>query len=437
MTRVDSISPGSPEIRLTRLDSGIRVVTEAMPALRSASVGFWVGTGSRDEPPELSGASHFLEHMLFKGTERRSAIEIAEAVESVGGDMNAFTSHEMTTYYVRIPDGCLELATDILSDIVWSPSIRGDELDAERQVILEEIGMRDDTPEDLVHDVFSNALFSGHPLGREVIGTPETIGAMDRTSLLAFHGAHYHPSNVVVAAAGNLHHDEVVELVQQGLARDAGARPDRLPFGGATAPEPMVVLERPTEQAHVVLGTRSLARDDPDRYALNVLDQVLGGGMASRLFQEIREKRGLAYSVYSFRAAYEETGALAVYAGTSPDRVGDVVSLVEAELARIVADRGVSDAEMASAKGNLTGSLALGLETSSSRMHRVGRALLTLGTVPPLDEVVAAVEQVTPDDLARVVDRVLGDASRTVAAVGPFSALDLPRAAASNGAGSD
>jgi predicted Zn-dependent peptidase len=407
-------------IRRDVLDSGARVVTEAMPGLRSVAVGFWIGTGSRDEPAELAGASHFLEHLLFKGTEQRSAAGIAEAVESVGGDMNAFTTQEMTAFYVRVPDDRLGLALEILSDIVWSPALRAEDVDAERQVILEEIRMRDDAPEDLVHELFAEAIFPGHPIGREVIGSPATIDAMVSDDIGGFHARHYHPSNVVVAVAGNLDHDEVVKLVEHGLERPEGSRPPRDVYAGETPPRALAVLERPTEQAHVVLGMRALARDDPDRHALTVLNQVLGGGMSSRLFQEVREERGLAYSVYSYRAAFEETGVLAVAAGTGPERVDELLGVVDAQLERVVADGGVADRELDAAKGHLKGSLALALESSSSRMHRIGRSELSLGEVPTLDELVEEIDGVDHDDIGRVVDRVFATEDRTLAVVGPF-----------------
>ena len=330
----------------TRLGSGLRVVTETLPHLRSLAVGFWVGTGSRDEPASIAGASHFLEHLLFKGTEDRDAAAIAEAIESRGGDMNAFTAQEVTSYYVRVPDDCLELATGILSDIVWRPALRDEDIECERQVILEELRMHDDEPEDLVQDVFTGAVFPEHPLGREVIGSTETIDAMHRAEIADFHANHYHPSNVVVAVAGNLDHDRVVELLEAGLDADGGTRPRREVYSGSPPPRPLAVRERSTEQAHVVLGMRALRHDDPDRYALTVLNEVLGGGMSSRLFQEVREKRGLAYSVYSYRAALEETGVLAVCAGTAPERVDQLLDVLDAELARIVAEGGITDREL-------------------------------------------------------------------------------------------
>jgi predicted Zn-dependent peptidase len=327
---------------------------------------------------------------------------------------------------VRVPDRHLPLALDILSDIVWSPALRPDDVESERHVILEEIRMRDDTPDDLVHDVFANALFPGHPLGREIAGTEQTIAAMPRDDIATYHHAHYHPENVVVAVAGNVFHDDVVRMVEAALppATDAHTRTARLDGADAAEPEPIAVVERPLEQAHLVLGMRALPRDDPDRYALTVLDQVLGGGMSSRLFQEIREQRGLAYSVFSYRSAFEETGALAVYCGTSPEHVDEVLDVIGTELDRLVDDGGVEDGELERAKGHLTGSLALSLESSSSRMNRIGRAELTLGEVPEIDEVVARVEAVEAADVARVIERVVAPRRRTLAVVGPLNGAE-------------
>jgi predicted Zn-dependent peptidase len=410
-------------IRRSTCDSGLRVVTEQLPTLRSVSVGFWVGTGSRDEPDEIAGASHFLEHLLFKGTATRDAAAIAEAVESVGGDMNAFTGQEVTAFYVRVPDRHLDLALGILSEIVWEPALRADDVESERQVILEEIRMRDDTPDDLVHDLFAGALFAGHPLGREVAGTEASVTRTSRDAVADYHRAHYVPDNVVIAVAGNCTHEEVLARVEAAAPRREGSRPARVEGADAAPANTRALLDRPLEQAHLVVGIRALRRDDPDRYALAVLDQVLGGGMSSRLFQEIRERRGLAYSVFSYRSAFEETGSLAVYCGTAPENAEEVLGLIDAELDRLVADNGVSDRELTSAKGHLTGSLALSLESSSSRMHRIGRAELTIGEVPTLDEVVESVEAVGRDDVARVVDRVVAGRDRTLALVGPVDGL--------------
>jgi predicted Zn-dependent peptidase len=417
--------PGSSElVGRTRLDNGIRVVTEAMPELRSVAIGFWAGTGSRDEAEPLAGASHFLEHLLFKGTATRSAQDIAEAVEAVGGEMNAFTTKEYTAYYVRILDESLDLALDILSDVVWSPAFRPDEVDCERQVILEEIRMHEDTPDELVHSLFAEALFPDQTIGREVLGRDETIEAMTRDEIAGFHSSHYKTGNIVVAAAGNVSHDQVVEKVAARFAGQSGEREPRV-LGQPRSADAMKVLTRPTEQAHLVLGMTGLSRSDPDRYALSVLNHVIGGGMSSRLFQEIRERRGLAYSVYSYRAAFEDTGMFAVYAGTAPARAPAVLEIVHRELDRLVEDRGVNTGELERAKGHFKGQLALSLEGSSARMERVGRSELTSGEVLGVDELVERIDAVTDEDVARVIDRVLAGAPRVLAAVGPVERDDL------------
>jgi predicted Zn-dependent peptidase len=404
-------------IAVGRLDGGLSLVTERVPDVRSVAVGFWVAAGSRDEHDAIAGASHFLEHLLFKGTPSRTARDIAEAVDAVGGEMNAFTTKEYTAFYVRVLGESLDLALDILSDIMWSPAFRPDDIEAERQVILEEILMHEDEPADLVHDVFCDALYPGHPLGREILGTTETITAMSRDDIRSYFARHFRPANIVVAAAGRVDHDALAEGVSRRFCGTPGGespeRNRRLP-----APRRVAVLRRPTEQAHLVVGTRALARDDPDRYALAVVDHVLGGGMSSRLFQEIRENRGLAYSVYSYRNAFQETGSLAAYAGTAPGHAREVVALVQAELDRMAAD-GITEHELVTAKGHLTGSLALGSEDTYARMNRIGRSMVVHGEAETLDEVVARIEAVTLDDCRRVIDRVLG-AERVLAVVGPF-----------------
>jgi predicted Zn-dependent peptidase len=412
------------DIRRSVLDSGLRVVTESLPELRSVTIGAWVGTGSRDETDVQSGASHFLEHLLFKGTPDRSAREIAEAVESVGGEMNAFTGQEETVFYVRVPDAHLDLAVEILSDVLWRPAFRTDEVDSERQVILEEIGMRDDTPDDLVHDLFAGALFPHHALGRSVLGTDSSIEAMPRDDIAAYHAAHYLPGNIVIAAAGNLTHDDLVDRLAPRVGPANGNRPAR-EGNGFSDPAPIAVIERPTEQAHVVVGMRAVSHLDPDRYALTVMNQALGGGMSSRLFQEVREERGLAYSVFSYRGAFTDTGMLAVYAGTSPERVHETLAVIQGELDRLVTEHGLPTRELDAAKGHLKGSIAMSLETSSSRMRRLGRAELIEGEIPSLDEIVSRIDAVTGDDVERVVARVLADSPRTLATVGPFSAADF------------
>jgi predicted Zn-dependent peptidase len=409
-------------IRTTRLGNGIHVVTEWMPGSHSVSIGYWVDAGSRDEDPAIAGASHFLEHLLFKGTATRSAREIAESVEAVGGDMNAFTTKEYTSFYTRLLDDDLELGLDILSDIMWAPAFRPEEIEAERQVILEEILMHEDEPSDLVHELFNDALFPEHPLGRPVLGDRSTITGMTREAIAGYFEALYRPEAIVVAAAGNVEHDQVVAGVERRFAGRPGDRPARhrppLP-----PPRSIVVHNRPTEQAHLVVGTRALDRGDDDRFALSVLNQVLGGGMSSRLFQEIRENRGLVYSVYSYRAGYLESGALAIYAGTSPGRAEEVLELIGKELDRLV-DSDVSDRELVVAKGHVKGSLALSLEDSAGRMSRIGRSQLVHGTVMTFDELVARTEAVTVDDLRRVTERVVRG-ERVLAVVGPFAEEDF------------
>ena len=405
-------------IRTSRLDNGIHVVTEWMPGSHSVTTGFWVDAGSRDEAPAIAGASHFLEHLLFKGTATRSARDIAEAIEAVGGDMNAFTTKEYTSFYTRLLDADLDLGLDILSDIMWAPAFRPEEIEAERQVILEEILMHEDEPSDLVHELFTDALYPGHPLGRPVLGDRSTITSMTRDDIAGYFEALYRPEAIVVAAAGNVDHDRVVAGVEERFRGRAGARPPRA-RPSLPPPRSVVVHNRPTEQAHLVVGTRGLDRGDDDRFALSVLNQVLGGGMSSRLFQEIREKRGLVYSVYSYRAAYVESGALAVYAGTSPGRAGEVLDLIEQELDRLV-DTDVTQHELDVAKGHVKGSLALSLEDSAGRMSRIGRSQLVHGTVMSFEELVERTEAVTLDDLRRVVGRVV-DGQRVLAVVGPFA----------------
>ena len=402
----------------TRLESGLTIVTEQVPDLHSASVGFWVGTGSRDEEPALAGASHFLEHLLFKGTARLTARGIAEAVDAVGGEMNAFTTKEYTAFYVRVLGTDLDLALDVLTDIMWAPAFRPEEVEAERQVILEEILMRGDDPGDLAQELLFEALYPDHPLGRDVLGDEKTIEAMDRDAIAAFFASHYRPDNMVMAAAGAVDHDELVER----MATMPGPTHPPTPSTRTrptVAPVERKVVQRPTEQAHVVVGVPAIDRDDPERYALALVDIVLGGGMSSRLFQEVREERGLAYSVYSFRAAFADSGMLGVYAGTAPDRAGEVHRIIEDILDRMAAD-GPTPRELEVAKGQLHGSMRLGLEDSAARMSRIGRSQLVHGEVPAVDEVLARVDSVTLDDTRKVAARVL-EGRRSLAVVAPRS----------------
>jgi predicted Zn-dependent peptidase len=408
----------------TTIDDGLTVVTERMTDVRSVTMGFWVGTGSVDETGPLWGASHFLEHLLFKGTAQRTARSIAEAVDAVGGDMNAFTTREYTAFYVRLLADQTDLGLDILSDILWSPAFRPDEFESERQVILEEILMHNDEPADLVHEVLAGAMWPDHPLGREVLGEEATISAMTRGQVAEFHDRHYRPGNMVFAAAGDLDHDTVAGGLTSRLRGVRGGTPPArsAPPAGKGGPH---VVSRSTEQAHVAVGMPAIGRDDERRYVLSILDHVLGGGMSSRLFQEIREERGLAYSVYSYRSAYQGAGALAVYAGTSPANVREVLDLIHAELDAMAA-KGITDAELASARSHVRGSLVLGLEDSGARMSRLGHGQINLGRVAPFEEVEAGYAAVGVDDVAELAAEVLG-APRSVAVIGPFDDDEIAR----------
>lgn len=413
-------------IDTTVVDGGLTVVTEHMPDVQSVSLGFWVGTGSVDEPGPIAGASHFLEHLLFKGTPTHSARQIAEEIDAVGGDMNAFTTKEHTAFYVRLLAGSTDLGLDVLSEIIWAPALRADELEAERQVILEEILMHGDEPAEEVHDFFSAALYPGHPLGRDVLGLEETVKATTRSQVAEFHRLHYRTGNVVVTAAGKVDHDRLVEGVVRRLDRAAAEVGRELLVGGAAPerarpsakPSPKLIVRRPTEQAHVIVGMAAFERNHPDRQALNVLDHILGGGMSSRLFQSVREERGLAYSVYSYRSAYQNAGDLAVYAGTAPSRAPEVVKLVTEELDKMAAS-GVTEQELVAAKSHIRGATALGLEDSGARMSRLGAAQLGLGRVPSLAELDAEIAAVTREDVARVARQVLGG-QRSLVVLGPF-----------------
>jgi predicted Zn-dependent peptidase len=401
----------------TELTSGVRVVTERMPEARSVSIGMWFGVGSRDEPAEIAGASHFLEHLLFKGTEERSARAIAMAVDAVGGEMNAYTSREHTAYYLRLPVAELDRGLALLADVVGRPAFRPHELDAEREVIVEELLLSEDTPDDLVLTTLYESLFPAHPLGRETLGTRDTVEAMTRDEVAGFHGRWYRPSNIVVAAAGDLDHGQVVAGVADLLADGgAGERPGR--SAPPADPVPLVVVDRPTEQTHMAVGWRSLPIGHPDRYALWVGNHVLGGGMSSRLFQEIREERGLAYTVYSTPSGYSDAGSLVVYTGTTPGRLGELLDTLDGVIDGLLAD-GITAEEHAVAVGYLEGSMLLGLEDSGSRMARLGSGLITRDEIIPVEEHIRSIRAVTPEDVLRVLRQVLGG-RRAVAAVGPL-----------------
>ncbi len=408
----------------------MRILTEAIPAMRSVSFGIWVGVGSRDETRPQSGASHFLEHLLFKGTRRRSALDISASIEAVGGETNAFTTKEYTCYYARVLDTDLPLAIDVMCDLVGDSVLAESDVETERGVILEEIAMHDDEPDEEVHDLFSAAVFGDHPLGRLISGTPETISGMTRRQILSFYRKRYAAPSIVVAAAGNLDHGLVVRLVKESFGRsghlDAAAAP--APRRADTpAPRPhlgrVAVRDKDTEQAHLVLGGTGITRDDDRRFALGVLNNAFGGGMSSRLFQEIREKRGLAYSVYSFTSQYADAGLFGVYAGCAPGKVDEVLALARTELRRI-AEGGLRDDELARGKGMYKGSLVLGLEDTGSRMTRLGKGELLYDDVLSVDQLLARIDAVTPDEVRAAAADVAGGAM-SLAVVGPFADHDF------------
>ena len=413
-----------PPNRVTTLPGGLRVVTEAVPGVRSAAFGVWVGVGSRDEQPGEAGASHFLEHLLFKGTERRTALDIAAVMDAVGGELNAFTAKEYTCFYARVIDTDLPLAVDVVCDLVTSALVAPDDVESERGVIIEEISMHDDDPGDVVHDAFAEALYGDHPLGRPVIGSVEGIETLSAAAIADYYRTQYLPQNMVVSVAGNIEHESVVALVEQAFgAMPAGRAAPLRPFAPPPALDGVVVEDRPTEQAHLVLGTHGLPRDDERRYALSVLSGALGGGMSSRLFQEVREKRGLAYSVYSYSSHHHDTGIFGIYAGCAPGKVDEVLQLCRAELDQ-VADKGITEEEMARAKGQMRGSLILGLEDTGSQMSRIGRSELVHGAVSEVEELLARIDAVTLDDVRAVGAEVLRR-PLSLGVIGPFPDRDF------------
>ena len=434
VTRSDTSPLGGDDstARKTVLPGGLRVVTEFLPSVRSVALGIWVGVGSRDEDQAHAGATHYLEHLLFKGTRQRTALDISAAMDAVGGELNAFTGKEYTCYYARVLDADLPLAIDVLSDMVTSSLIQPKDVDAERNVVLEEIAMNDDDPGDTVHEAFTTQLFGDTPLGRPVLGTVETINGITRDQIWEHYAARYTAPHLVVAAAGNLDHDAVVARVRAAFkdalevtSGEAPAAPRLRKSGavlwegyGPSAGSGLKLVSRPIEQANLVLGCEGLARTDQRRFPLGVLNAALGGGMSSRLFQEIREKRGLAYSVYSFTAQHADTGMWGLYVGCLPSKADDVLSICVAEIAKVV-DKGLTDAELDRGKGQLRGGMVLGLEDPSSRMTSLGKSELVYPDLEPVDELLAAIDAVTHDDIRAIAAEIL-TRPKALAVVGPF-----------------
>ncbi|HEY2167274.1 MAG TPA: pitrilysin family protein [Jatrophihabitantaceae bacterium] len=420
---------GGGQITRTVLPGGLRVLTEAMPGVRSVSVGVWVSVGSRDETLGLAGTSHFLEHLLFKGTARRSALDIATEMDAVGGEFNAFTEKEHTCFYATVLDRDLALALDIVCDVVLDATVTAQNVDVERSVVLEEIAMRDDDPSDLVHDEFASALFGDTPLGRPILGTVGSVTALSRTQIAGYYRRRYTPDAMVISVAGNVDHGDVVRLVRRAFADrlDVALAPQAPrpvhPSGAHSPARPVVVIGDDTEQANVVLGMRGVSRHDPRRFAVGVLSAALGGGMSSRLFQRIREERGLAYSVYSFSSGFSDDGAFGVYAGCQPAKADEVLGLMRVELDAAAAGE-MSGAEIERGKGQVRGGIVLGLEDSGSRMTRIGKSELVYGDVLGVDQLLARVDAVTESDVAEVAADLLSR-PRCLTVVGPFGEHDF------------
>jgi predicted Zn-dependent peptidase len=403
--------------RITRLASGLTVATDHVPGARSVAIGVWVAVGSRDEPPALSGVSHFLEHLLFKGTPTRTATDISKVVDRVGGDINAFTSKEYTAYYCRMPRRHGPVGIELLGDVLTRSLITDDDVESERQVILEELAMDDDSPDDVALRTLARQLFGDHGLGRDTAGARATVRSIRADHIREFFGAHYRTGATTIALAGDLDHDDVVADVERAFA-EMPAGEGRIARAAPGPAETDVEIDDDSEQVHLAIGGRSVPRHDPDREALDVVNHVFGGGLSSRLFDEIRERRGLAYSVYSATSAYADAGAWSVYAGAMPEHAGEVASLVTTELDRLVAG-GITDDELEIAIGYLTGAYEMGLEDTGARMSRLGGMLATLGHVVPVDEQLARWEAVTHADVRRVIDRVYGAGRPVVVSVGP------------------
>jgi predicted Zn-dependent peptidase len=423
-------------VRRTVLRGGLRVVTEYLPSVRSVALGIWVGVGSRDEDERHTGCTHYLEHLLFKGTGKRTALDISAEMDAVGGEMNAFTTKEYTCYYARVLDADLPLAIDVLSDMVTSSLIDAKDVDAERNVVLEEIAMNEDDPSDSVHEAFTTRLFGDTPLGRPILGTVESINELTRDQIWEHYEARYDLPHLVVSAAGNLEHDVVVRLVEAAFApaferfaragapaaapaaprlRDSGGLWDGY---GPAAGTGVSLVSRPIEQANLVLGCEGLSRTDDRRFALGVLNAALGGGMSSRLFQEVREQRGLCYSIYSFASQHADTGLWGIYVGCLPSKADEVLSICQAEVEKVVSS-GLTDAELERGKGQVRGGIVLGLEDPSSRMSRLGKAELVYPSLEPVDDILTAISAVTHDDIRAVATEVL-TRPKVLAVVGPY-----------------
>jgi predicted Zn-dependent peptidase len=403
---------------ISELDSGQRVITERLTHVRSVALGYWIGTGSRDERGDRAGVSHFIEHLLFKGSERYSAQDIAEIFDGLGGELNAATSREHTVVYARVADHHLETAIEVMSDMVYAPTLA--EVDSEREVVLEEIAMYEDQPQELVHDLIAEAVFGEHPLGRPVIGTTEVISTVSRRAISAYHRSMYVPGNVVVGAAGSLDHNELqrlLERAEQRLQPNGRGRRVRSPLVKAPPPD-LRFVRKDTEQYHVCVAAPGIARSDRRRFAASLLDAILGGSASSRLFQEIREKRGMAYAVYSFASQYTDTGQIGFYVGTREENLDECLAIAAEQIADVAAGNLKPD-ELERAKENLKGRILLSMESTSNRMSRLGKSLITDTELLSLDRIIAEIDAVEPESLAELAGLLLAPERLSAAGIGP------------------
>ena len=407
----------------TTLPSGLRIVTEEVSTVRSVAFGIWANVGSRDESPSVAGASHFLEHLLFKGTTTRSALDISAAIDAVGGEMNAFTGKEYTCFYARVIDSDFSIAAEVICDMIKDSLVRSEDVDSERTVVLEEIAMRDDDPSDLVHDLFAETLYGDTPVGRPILGTVDSITNMSRKQVNDYYKKKYLPENLVIAVAGNINHERVVERVSKLLGEflDSSAKPAALrptTKVRAKGKGEIGLIYRKSEQANILLGFPSIDRSDERRFALSVLTSALGGGMSSRLFQEVREKRGLAYSVYASMQQFAGSGILSLYAGCNPDKATEVTSIFRQVLSDLITS-GLSDEELERAKGQVAGSMVLGQEDTGSRMVRIGKSELVYGEIKSMDEILSNVRTVNQSAISELAEEIF-TTQPTLAIVGPY-----------------
>lgn len=407
--------------RKSSLNNGIRIVTEKIPYVKSVAVGIWVGAGSRFETEENSGISHFIEHLLFKGTEKRSAKDIAEALDTVGGQLNAFTSKEYTCFYAKVLDDHLDLALDVLSDMFFNSKFKNEDIDKERQVVIEEIKMYEDTPDEIIHDNFAHAMWPNHPLGRPILGTEESLNKLTREDILEYIKKFYVPENIVIALAGNIEHEEAIKQLEKlfGDAKSVGFKKNIVTPRNYSKVDNFI---KDTNQVQICLGTPGLSQDNPLIYDLHILNNILGGSLSSRLIQEIREERGLAYSVFSYHSAYSDTGLFTFYAGTRPNNCENVIDLIIKETQKICTE-GITEKELYKTKEQFKGNLYLGLENVSSRMTRLGKSELCLGKIISPEEVVENLEKVTSKEVKEIANTLFTPENFAITTIGPVESL--------------